>query len=129
MLLRDENQLEKQDFYSRLFELIIEFMDLEPQTKRKIRELLNASIARICHKYREPSEAMMNKNYIELQNIAREEIERIMQRTDAFLDDEKIALRSEEFIALLFDDFYSRLKELGILPPPATSQDPSEYRF
>ncbi len=103
-------------------------MALEPQTKRKIRELLNASIAKICSKYREPTEALMNKNYIELQNIAREEFERIMHRTDAFLEDEKIALRSEEFIAFLFDDFYSRLKELGIIPP-ASPQDSSEYRL
>ncbi len=103
-------------------------MELDPQTKRKIRELLNASIAKVSSKYREPTEARMNKNYIELQNMAREEFERIMHRTDLFLDDEKIALRSEEFIAFLFDDFYSRLKELGIIPA-AKPQDASEYRL
>ncbi len=102
-------------------------MKLEPQTKRKIRELLNASIANICHKYREPTEELLNKNFLELQNIAREEFERIMHRTDAFLEDEKIALRGEEFIALLFDDFYSRLKELGIIPP-TSPQESSKYR-
>ncbi len=103
-------------------------MELEPQTKREIRELLNASIAKISSKYREPTEAQMNKNYIEMQNMAREEFERIMRRTDAFLDDEKIALRSEEFIAFLFDDFYARLKDLGIIPP-AKPQDASEDRL
>jgi hypothetical protein len=103
-------------------------MDLEPQAKRKIRELLNASIVTICHKYREPTESDLNKNRLELHNIGREEFERIMHRTDAFLDDEKIALRAEEFIALLFDDFYSRLKVLGIIPA-SRPQDSLDYSF
>ena len=103
-------------------------MELEPQTKRKIRELLNASIAKICSKYREPAKDLRNEDYLEMQNMAREEFHRIMHRTDAFLEEEKIALRSEEFIAFLFDDFYTRLKELGIISP-TKSQDAPKYRL
>jgi uncharacterized coiled-coil DUF342 family protein len=89
------------------------YLELEPQAKRTIREVLNATIVKLCHKYREPAES--SANFTDLQNEARQAFERIMQRTDAFLEDEKVALRSEEFLVFLFDDFYNRLKDLGVI--------------
>jgi len=100
-------------------------LELEPQAKRTIREVLNATIVRLCHKYREPAEH--TADFLDLQNEARQEFERIMQRTDAFLEDEKVALRSEEFLVFLFDEFYARLKDLGVLSSSDSSHDSENF--
>ncbi len=74
--------------------------------------MFDETLTRLCNQYRytrEPEHLQIDK-----QKRIREELNRILNRVDVFLEEEAIDLRSEEFLVFLFDSFYKQLKNQGV---------------
>ncbi|MHA1730570.1 MAG: hypothetical protein ACTSU5_01430 [Promethearchaeota archaeon] len=87
-------------------------MEFTPDVKENLRNLFDDTLIKICNKHRQryrPEKIQLSR-----QKEIREELNHILNRVDIFLEEEKIDLRSEEFLILLFDKFYKQLKDRGV---------------
>ena len=74
--------------------------------------MFDTTLSRLCNEYRhkpEPEKALLSK-----QKRVREELSKILHKVDLFLEEERIDLRSDEFLVFLFDSLYKQLKRRGV---------------